>query len=490
MISAIVAAAFCAPCLVELPPQVIPVFEYVNTVTGHFVLLGDPDEMNAVDLGTQGPWERTGYSMNELGRPAPFETGGRQLVDVCRFYSPAAHAHFFTVAGPECEGLKASGGYWQFEGTPFRVEPAIQGRCAAGLDSIFRLHNNRFAFGDLTHRYTPDPQVRDRLIARGWVFEGVAWCAHGWRNEPPITTYAIEATDVLPAAECEARPASSGNCIAIDNLASMDTAVRSRLLPTLQGNPLYAPRFNAITGDSGDATLYTSRRPEDTTGIASDSFVQVGNGYGVHLVATDLSAGPLRYIEPYYGFVTAPPGAGHGDQRVWLWRNALKHPLEISFDLAIGTVRRQDAASHVYGLPVIRFRDTLGGQSFYFTVATVGTVPPADGYGIDAKTGRAIVATVFRADPLYGRRIAGDFIACQADASSGSCTANGGHFAFRIEAEDFARILATARLADPRLSADPEMYILDNFSFRTQSYLGAEAGWTVTNLQLQRSTSE
>src|SRR6266568_1563974 len=45
------------------PEGQITLVEYVNDVTGHFVLLSDSTEIAAVDAGGFGPWRPTGYQM-------------------------------------------------------------------------------------------------------------------------------------------------------------------------------------------------------------------------------------------------------------------------------------------------------------------------------------------------------------------------------------------------------------------------------------------
>jgi hypothetical protein len=458
------------------PPGEITLLEYVNDGTGHFVLLADRNEIAAVDAGGFGPWRPTGYSMKAWST----SVAPPGAVDVCRFYSSSDVAHFFTPDAGECAYLRANDVRWHFEGIPFRVSVPTAGSCpGVSLRPVYRLYNNRWMLNDSTHRYTPDVVIRDRLVAQGWTNEGISFCTSSWIHLPQ-TAYEVRATSIRAAAECEG---ALGSCVALDGLLPMSNMIEQWLPPFfVTPNPRYVPAFTAVTGAGG--ILSTAQPIDDAQSIVAHSYVQGvgpfgGGPYGIHLSAQDASPGPLKYIEPLYQFATSAPADGAADARVFPWRDRFKHTLELTFTLKVQTIRRTDSASHVYGLPVLQFRDARSGESFYFALQTFGTVPPADTVGADMKTGKIIVSTVFRADPLYGQRVSGDFMPCDADAVSGRCAGGGGKYDFMITRGDFARIVAAARGANPLLSPDVADYLVVNFSFRVQSYLGGEAGLAV-----------
>jgi len=138
----------------------------------YFVTMG-PGEINLLDNGTFEGWFRTGYTFNLLVLGAP------NSVPVCRFFSTAfgpKSSHFYTPEGPECVGVKANLN-WQFEGNAFNVNLPLDaaGTCPAGTQALLRLYNNGEG-GAPGHRYTVDLQVRDLMVANGWILEGVFAC--------------------------------------------------------------------------------------------------------------------------------------------------------------------------------------------------------------------------------------------------------------------------------------------------------------------------
>jgi hypothetical protein len=103
---------------------------------------------------------------------------------------------------------------------------------------------------------------------------------------------------------------------------------------------------------------------------------------------------------------------------------------------------------------------------------------------MDGTTGRVIVGTAFRDDPLFGKRLAGSFMHCDGDANQGGCE-TGGFFSFRITRDDFAKVLGLARTLNPQLSPDPMRYLLANFHFNNEIYREAELGLTLSNYTLK-----
>ena len=51
----------------------------------------------------------------------------------------------------------------------FFVTLPTAGACPAGTVPVYRMFSNRM---DANHRYTIDPQVRDQMVAMGWIAEG------------------------------------------------------------------------------------------------------------------------------------------------------------------------------------------------------------------------------------------------------------------------------------------------------------------------------
>ena len=158
------------------------VVEMYNTVLDYYFITADPNEALAIDNGAAGPgWTRTGETFN---------SGGSTVV--CRFYgsqSPGPNSHFYTIDGPECQGLmdlqfsandprRLSVKSWNFESFDFMSTRPIDGQCQAGTVPVYRAYNNGFVRGiDSNHRISADQAAIAQVVARGWISEGVVMCA-------------------------------------------------------------------------------------------------------------------------------------------------------------------------------------------------------------------------------------------------------------------------------------------------------------------------
>jgi hypothetical protein len=143
------------------------VIEYRNTLLDHYFYTYDGVEARGIDAGAAGPgWTRTGQR---------FVSGGSR--PTCRFMGApgsGVNSHFFTADPSECEAVKHLP-MWRYEGVGFYWTPV--GECAPGLKPIYRLYNNRRVQNDDNHRFVADLSLSPDMIARGWIQEGVAFCA-------------------------------------------------------------------------------------------------------------------------------------------------------------------------------------------------------------------------------------------------------------------------------------------------------------------------
>ncbi|MGE5097031.1 MAG: hypothetical protein ACM3SO_18000 [Betaproteobacteria bacterium] len=450
----------------------ITMSEWVNELTGHYVLL-DAFESSQVAAGSAGPgWERTGHQFTESDAATNFAPPGTFKL-VCRFYSPANNSHFFTANPDECESLKNPESGWVFEKNAFFVT-SIGPQCPGGLVPIYRVYNNRHALHDANHRFTPDATTRDEMIAAGWIDEGVAWCALSGFIRPQ-KSYFMSGIVIGDAAQCESR---TGPCMRLDQLPEMPNFVASFLPPSFVNlNPEYPGDAGSITG-AGNVDVRTAQPPGDAAAITSHSFVQMyatsGLPFGVHVTSIDrVGGGPYASIGPMYELPGAAPAPGGIDERLFPYRGVRHHTLVATFDLKVPTLTRGDASSHAYGGLLLQFADVKSGRSFYATVQAYGTVPPGDFVAADATTGRAIVSTVFRADPAFGARLAGDFVPCDAQSA---CIASFSRYQFRMGSADFANAVERARTIDPALSTDPADYFVAQFRVHNEIFGQAELG--------------
>lgn len=122
-------------------------------------------EIEALDSGAFGGWQRTGDTFRAYSRPA----SGREAV--CRYFSSKLDSHFYSASPKECEQVAAS--HPDVWGTPeatelFYVPTSATGNCAAGLTPVYRVYDPSHT----NHRHTAVKAKRDSAVAAGWVSEG------------------------------------------------------------------------------------------------------------------------------------------------------------------------------------------------------------------------------------------------------------------------------------------------------------------------------
>jgi hypothetical protein len=490
----VLAAILCLPLpsaafLVDVPPHVA--VEFLNTVTGHYVLIRDPAEAAAIDAGAAGPgWKRTGYA---FGVGLPWE--GVRDGNTCRFYSPSSNSHFHTAFAAECEALRANpASGWIFEKFDFFTFVPYR-NCEVvfpptfpdfiRMHPVYRLYNGGRA-GDHTHRYTAFLEVRDEMLAQGWVSEGIAFCtASALRTG---RQFLITADKIAPTAECEDERLNLGSCVALNQLPRLSNKVQRFLPPWyVESNPSYPQGEADVTGSPGH-DLFTAYSAADPAGILSHSFVTSLGGdswFGIHVTSVDRTAGDLASINPLYQFTTTAPATGQQDARVFPWGDRRDNHLEIAFTLKVTTLVRNNPQSHAYGHPTLQLVDRTSGQHLYITLGTYGSTPVGgeDYLAYDVGTGRVIVSTTFRANPSFGKRLSGEWISCP---GNGPCdTATTEHFRFRIDHAGFRTALGRARTLAPTLSGDPADYFLANFHFNNEVARDGRIGLMLYDLVLE-----
>ena len=164
----------------DAPPPDAMAAEYYHPVLDQYLVTADRDEKRSLSRGgPDGHWRATGISY------AVWQAGGPNLRPTCRFRGNAAadptgeragwKSDFYTADIAECATLTRNGQAWVFEGYAFYVVvPAADGACPDGTRSVYRYFR---AQGDAGHRYVTTARARAQMQARGWHYEGVAWCA-------------------------------------------------------------------------------------------------------------------------------------------------------------------------------------------------------------------------------------------------------------------------------------------------------------------------
>lgn len=148
------------------------VVEYHHARLDRYFYTTDPDEIAKLDAGETSGWLRTGESFRAL----PAGARATYARPVCRFLgAPEAgiDGHFFSASPEECAVVAAKWpDQWRLEAaeaflavappTPFTCEPDPWQR-------VYRFYDDRTG---PRHRYTVSREIRDRMLADGWVEEG------------------------------------------------------------------------------------------------------------------------------------------------------------------------------------------------------------------------------------------------------------------------------------------------------------------------------
>jgi predicted dienelactone hydrolase len=149
------------------------VVEFRNDSLNHYFITAEPAESALLDAGVIVPgWQRTGFNFKAWARDDP------RGVPACRFFGTPGvgpNSHFYTISDYECWLTKANP-YWLYEGIAFNAEPPAGEVCAANRVPVVRLYNNGMG-GQASHRFvTSRSEVRE-MVQRGWLVEGVVFCA-------------------------------------------------------------------------------------------------------------------------------------------------------------------------------------------------------------------------------------------------------------------------------------------------------------------------
>lgn len=467
-----------------------PVIEYFNVGLGHYFLATNPNEMAAIDAGSAGPgWVRTGFSFDAYPVTLPPGTYcGRPDcgIPVSRFYGTPGlgpSSHFYTANPVEAQFLQRPGSGWSFEHLEFSIPvPDAAGQCAAGLVPVHRVYNNRWMYNDSNHRFVADRAQRDRMLARGWIDEGVAFCAYG-ASEVPIKSFLV-AIDldrkVLPSSQCEDERLNLGPCMALNNLPV------PRALADVGESPPH--EFFARTGMS--SLLNYVVEGSAPRAAVENVFVQSGTGFGtrafgIHVDTRDRGDALLSSVNPLYQLqTTVAPGAF--DTRFFPWAPAEDAvQLKASYVVNVKRLEVRNAQSHAFGHPTLEFMDRRSGRNLYFTALTYGTVDANDLLVVDGTTGKVIVGTTLRAASPYLRNFGLPSLYTAPGFVAPNSWGWGGPFEFRMDRDEFQRVLDAARTLDPALSADPADYLLDNFHFNNEVFGDGEIGLNLADFKVE-----
>lgn len=186
--------ALC-PMGFSMTPQLVGGVEYYEPSTDHYFISASASEIDALDLGEQKGWVRTGERLPVGAGPVShlgieYQYDG---VPVCRIYlpPPLGDTHFLSASADECAQVLKQYPQAVLENVAAfyaSVPDPITGECGVmpgivdgdiALRPVYRLWNGR----DANHRYTTRLDIRTEMIARGWIPEGagsmgVAMCVY------------------------------------------------------------------------------------------------------------------------------------------------------------------------------------------------------------------------------------------------------------------------------------------------------------------------
>ena len=147
------------------------VVEFRNDALNHYFITAEPSDAALLDAGVIPGWQRTGFNFKEWARGGPG-------LPACRFFGTPGigpNSHFYTISDYECWLTKANP-YWLYEGIAFNSDAPVAEVCAADRIPVVRLYNNGMG-GQASHRFvTSHSEVRE-MVQRGWMVEGVVFCA-------------------------------------------------------------------------------------------------------------------------------------------------------------------------------------------------------------------------------------------------------------------------------------------------------------------------
>ena len=464
------------------------VVEYYDPGLDRYFLTADPDEMTYVETGGAGRgWVRTGYQFETAGSCMSATTGPCASRPVCRFYGTppvGSGSHFYTTDEDECRFVREHDRAWTFEGIAFNayVTDPVTGLCPTGLHPVYRSYNNRFSVvaNHSNHRYAWDPRAQQRMVARDWNDEGIAFCATAVRDEP-LRGFVLRADGdrVRSGPACVADIEALRSCIGSNNISGP----RYVFGPFIAGST-QSDAFAARTG-LASGTVHAVGGPA-IDDAASNAFVQLADDktFGIHVDTRSRGAANLSNINPIFQFERFAPRAGEEDDRLTPWARQYDTEVEvaIAFDLRLKRLVTAPG-SHAYGHPTLDVFDRAG-RHFYFIVMTYGTVPSVDNVLRDGPNGNVIVATAFR-QSAFGRNFGAATMQTPAPFFSPSVEGTGGHFELRIDRAEFRRILEAARTLEPALSSDPSDYTFDDYHFNNEIAGDGEIGLNLGSMGLK-----
>jgi hypothetical protein len=157
--------------------------EYYHPALDHYFMTLDGFEAALLDDHPEMGWVRTGRTFGSLH---PFDIPGTSKG--CRFYGDPVigpNSHFYSTQDYECQGLLAlqqstppGVPAWHFEAYTFSATNPVDGQCPPNLSPVYRAFSGPVSSAaGPNHRYTTDVALYQAMLAKGFIGEGVHFCA-------------------------------------------------------------------------------------------------------------------------------------------------------------------------------------------------------------------------------------------------------------------------------------------------------------------------
>jgi hypothetical protein len=486
-ISAVALCAMSFHALALSFPRTVEVVEYRNAELNHYFLTSNPSEIASLDAAPATGWKRTGASFTAFDKTSDY-CGG--CVAVSRFYGTPgigpSNQHFFTAFRDEAEGLKQPGSGWTYESDAFAVMlPNPDSNCAPKETPVYRFYN-----ASTGHRYVVRDADRQAMGAEGWTAEGLAFCAGGITADvlQRITMQLPPTGRVLTGGGCDA--IDSGGCIAVNNLSMPATPQ----VFSLNDQSLFTQR-------SGWPSLSAMNIFVDGS-LAADAsqlaFVQLPQiplspVIGVHVdTRSKLSHIPLSPVSPYSSVIPSYKLPAYNeslstDPIVFPWAAGKSTQLAIGFEMLVKRIETRSPDSNAYGHTSVEFVDTRSGGRVLFNLLAYGTISTGEVAWRDDFTGKTTVGGPFRSGSPYGRSVSSSTLSTPPGFVNPAYYSGASllyvlailEFEFRIDRDEFGRVLDSARIANASLSPDPADYRIAGFSFKNEVVGDGEIGVTL-----------
>jgi hypothetical protein len=159
------------------------VVEYFNRDAKRYFMTGRASEQATLDA-LPASFQRTGMSFS--AKSSEYRDVPEQ--PICRFYaapeSGGSNTHFYG-SGDDCAALNTVS-QLRFEGFDFAAIKPTNATCpAAAPNAVHRLFNNQSATNQGNHRYVVSTATKSRMIAQGWIDEGVVFCSTSVTDATP-----------------------------------------------------------------------------------------------------------------------------------------------------------------------------------------------------------------------------------------------------------------------------------------------------------------